>query len=55
MKICFIDRETYQIGLTSSYDYDLDLKIGGSITHNSKDWIIEKVEVENHYILVTLV
>ena len=54
MKVCYIDCDELQIGDTHRYQYN-DLRIGETISiDGEREYEISKIEIDAHYIMVTL-
>jgi len=62
MKICYVDNNEEQIGLTEPYHMDRTIAVGSRIEHrtfedeaNRPKWFyVQSIEVQEHYLLIKI-
>lgn len=58
MKICYVDENEEQIGLTVKYHMDKTIGVGSRILHEVCDveeaFYVCKIEIQEHYLIITL-
>ena len=58
MKICYVDHNEEQIGLTKKYHMDKSIGTGSRILHDvegvERAFYVVKIEIDEHYLIIQI-
>ena len=52
MKLLYVDKNEYQIGMSEPYHYDRTIEKGDTVRINGKKYKIKGIKIFDHYIMV---